>query len=110
MAKGTLSDFVREPFSAGGVTHDIYRQGSGPAVVVMSEIPGITPRVAEFARKVAAIGCTAVMPHMFGDPGRGMTIGYTTASLAKVCISSEFTKLARKQSGTITTWLRALAK
>ena len=34
----------------------VLRTGSGPAVIVMAEIPGITPKVAEFGRKVAEIG------------------------------------------------------
>ena len=106
----TLADFTREPFSADGKTKDIYRLGSGPAVIVISEIPGITPKVAGFARKVAGRGCTAVLPHLFGDPGRELTAGYTLKTLTKVCISSEFTKLATKQSGAITGWLRALAR
>ena len=105
-----LTDFTREPFTADGKTKDIYRLGSGPAVIVISEIPGITPKVAGVARKVADKGCTAVMPHLFGEPGRDITTGYTLKTLTKVCISSEFTKLATKQSGAITTWLRALAR
>ena len=48
----------------------MFRLGSGPAVIVIAEMPGITPGVAGFARRVAAIGCTAVMPHLFGVPGR----------------------------------------
>ena len=35
-------------------TRAVYRTGSGPAVIVISELPGITPEVADFARKVAA--------------------------------------------------------
>ena len=105
-----LSDFTRESFTADGKTKHIYRLGSGPAVIVISEIPGITPKVAGFARKVAGRGCTAVMPHLFGEPGRDITTGYTLKTLTKVCVSSEFTKLATGQSGRITTWLRALAR
>ena len=106
----SLSDFTREPFNADGKTKDIYRLGSGPAVIVISEIPGITPGVANFARKVAARGCTAVMPHLFGEPGKEITAGYTLQTLTKLCISSEFNKMATNQSGKITTWLRALAR
>jgi dienelactone hydrolase len=106
----SLADFTREPFSADGKTKDIYRLGSGPAVIVISEIPGITPKVADFARKVAARGCTAVMPHLFGEPGREMSGGYVLQTVTKLCISSEFTKLATKQSGKVTVWLRALAR
>jgi dienelactone hydrolase len=104
-----LQDFTREAFVAEGKTRDIYRLGSGPAVIVISEMPGITPLVAEFARKVAAQDCTAVMPHLFGNPGQPPTIPYVLKSLTGTCISREFTMLARKQASPVTKWLRALA-
>jgi dienelactone hydrolase len=106
----TLSDFDHEPFTADGRTKNIYRKGDGPAVIVMSEIPGITPKVADFARAVEKRGMTAVMPHLFGEPGKAMSQSYAAKSLAQVCISREFNKLAGKEPGEITTWLRALAK
>ncbi len=70
-----LDGFTKESFEADGKRRDIYRIGSGPAVIVISEIPGITPLVAEFGRRVAAAGCTAVLPHLFGDPGRPASAG-----------------------------------
>jgi dienelactone hydrolase len=105
-----LSDFRREPFTADGVTHDIYRCGTGPAVIVICEIPGITPKVAGFAGRVVARGCTAVLPHLFGTPGKENSGGYAARSLASVCISREFNKLAMKRSGPVVDWLRALAR
>jgi dienelactone hydrolase len=105
-----LDGFEREPFEAEGKTRDLYRTGSGPAVIVMSEIPGITPLVAEFGRKVADIGCTAVMPHLFGEPGKPPSAGYISRSLLHVCISHEFSTLAKGRTSPITTWLRALAR
>ena len=59
MPRDPLDDFATEQFTADGVTHQVYVQGSGPAVIVLSEIPGITPLVADFARRVADAGCTA---------------------------------------------------
>jgi dienelactone hydrolase len=50
-----------------------------------------------------------VMPHLFGDPGKPISLGYTVKTLTSLCISREFNKLAMKSSGAITTWLRALA-
>jgi dienelactone hydrolase len=76
---------------------------------VISEIPGITPNVARFARFVADAGFTAVMPHVFGDDGRAVSNGYAAGSLARACISREFTVLALGKTSPITTWLRALA-
>ncbi|CAI8292990.1 MAG: Uncharacterised protein [Acidimicrobiales bacterium AG-410-I20] len=96
-------------FSHDGLSREVFRIGNGPAVVVMSEMPGITPRVAEFGRKVASIGCTAVLPSLFGTPGRSPSLGYLTSTLAKACISREFTAFLRNRTSPITKWLRALA-
>jgi dienelactone hydrolase len=84
--------------------------GTGPAVIVISEIPGITPKVAEFGRKVAASGLTAVLPHMFGDDGRAPSGGYVISSFTKACIAKEFTVLATGRTSPVIGWLRALAK
>lgn len=104
-----LADFERTTFTAEGTTRPVYRLGAGPAVLVISELPGITPEVAAFARRVAAIDSTAVVPHLFGDDGREPTTGYTLGSLAKVCASREFVSIALDRTAPVTTWLRALA-
>ena len=104
-----LSDFDRSTFVHAGDTRTVYRAGSGPAVIVMSEMPGITPDVAGFAAKVAASGLTAVMPHLFGEDGRAMSLGYVGSSLTRACIAKEFTVLARGRTSPIIAWLRALA-
>jgi len=104
-----LQGFEHTTFTAEGDTRAVYRTGSGPAVIVISEIPGITPNVARFARFVADAGFTAVMPHVFGDDGRDVSNGYAAGSLARACISREFTVLALGKTSPITTWLRALA-
>lgn len=105
-----LGDFEKEQFGSGGINHDIYRRGSGPAVIVCSEVPGITPNVADFARKVSDRGLTAVMPHLFGTPGREPSVGYALETMAKLCISKEFSGLALGRTGPVVGWLRALAK
>jgi dienelactone hydrolase len=104
-----LEGFTKESFEADGTTRDIYRGGSGPAVIVISEMPGITPGVAEFGRKVIAAGCTAIMPRLFGDAGRPMTLGYTLQSMGPACVSKEFAALALKKTSPVTVWLRKLA-
>jgi len=104
-----LSDFEQSTFSHAGETRVVYRRGSGSAVIVMSEIPGITPAVAGFARMVAASGLTAVVPHLFGDDGRDPSVGYMVSSLARACIAREFTVLATGRTSPVIGWLRALA-
>jgi dienelactone hydrolase len=105
-----LDDFERSDFTAQGTTRSVYRTGSGPAVIVISEIPGITPNVARFAREVAGIGCTAVLPHLFGDDGRDPSVPYALASIVRGCVSREFTVLALNRTSPVTTWLRTLAR
>lgn len=118
-AAAAIADFAAEPFTAEGTTHDVYRKGSGPAVVVLAEIPGITPKVLAFARTLVDSGFTAVVPHLFGIPGfdgaNPKRIGYPAAAanmakLAPLCVSREFTLLATGKSSPVVTWLRALAR
>jgi dienelactone hydrolase len=112
----SLADFDQETFTADGQTRDVYRRGSGPAVIVMAEMPGITPKVVEFAERVVDIGCTAVLPHLFGKPGRDPfeggrlgTLGYLTSSMIPACISHEFVVFATGRTSPVVSWLRALA-
>lgn len=105
-----LDGFERFTFSSDGKTRDVYRTGSGPAVIVIAEIPGITPKVAEFGLRVAAIGCTAVLPRLFGVPGKRMTAGYVMQSIGPACVSREFSCFASRKTSPVTVWLRALAR
>ena len=105
-----LAGFERSTFTHDGKTRDVYRIGSGPAVVVIAEVPGITPDVAEFGRRVAALGCTAVLPRLFGEPGKPASGGYIMQSLAPACISKEFHCFALRKASPVTVWLRALAR
>jgi dienelactone hydrolase len=107
--EAALEGFTTESFEAAGTRRDLYRIGTGPAVIVISEMPGITPLVAQFGRRVAAAGCTAVLPHLFGQPGRPPTPAYVMQSLGPACISREFTAFALKKTSPITAWLRQLA-
>ncbi|HUR77579.1 MAG TPA: dienelactone hydrolase family protein [Acidimicrobiales bacterium] len=116
MPDDSLDDFERTTFTHEGKTRTVLRKGTGPAVIVIAEIPGITPKVAGFARRVADIGCSAVMPHLFGDPGRDPVEGgargamtYMVQTIVPVCISREFTVMATGKSSPVIDWLRALA-
>lgn len=104
-----LNDFERTEATFNGVTRAVYRKGTGPGVVVMAEMPGITPEVADFARKVVDAGMTVAMPSMFGTDGAPTTNMALAKVLPKTCISKEFTSLATGETSLITVWLRALA-
>jgi dienelactone hydrolase len=109
-ADAVLRGWERSNFTAAGITRDTYRRGSGPGVVVVHEIPGITPKVTEFANEVVDAGFTVVMPSLVGTPGKDVGGPYLASSMAKVCISREFTHWALNQTSPIISWLRALAR
>ncbi len=106
----SLSDFDKRQLTFLGKTKDVYVAGEGPAVIVMSEIPGIYQLVADFARRLRDEGFTVWMPHMFGTAGKPPSGGYALASMAKACISREFYAFSANRSSPIVDWLRALAR
>jgi dienelactone hydrolase len=107
---GDLTGWDRSMFTSGGIAHDVYRRGEGPAVVVVHEIPGITPTVLAFAEEVVDAGFTVVMPLLVGSAGKAPSLPYTAVSMAKVCISREFTTWALDRTSPVVSWLRALAR
>jgi dienelactone hydrolase len=108
-ASNVLEGFACAPYSAMGRSRDVYSLGEGPVVMVLSEMPGITPSVANFARTVAARGFRVVMPHLFGTDGREPSNAAYRKTALEVCVSREFTLLASDRSSAITQWLILLA-
>ena len=104
-----LDDFERTTFTHEGKTRDVLTRGSGPAVIVIAEIPGVTPKVADFARRVVDVGCSVWLPVLFGTPGRDVSMGYAMSSIGPACVSKEFAAFALGRTAPVTDWLRALA-
>ena len=105
-----IPGFEAHALTFEGTKRCVYRAGSGAAVIVMAEIPGITPQVAAFARRVVEAGYTVFMPLLFGEPMRPPERGYAMRVILKSCISREFRVLAENQSSPVVDWLRALAR
>lgn len=105
-----LEGFSRTPFTHNGETRDVYRRGQGPGVVIVTEVPGITPPVISFANRVVDEGFTVFMPQLFGTPGAPLHFPTAVGVLAKACISREFSVMAANESSPITDWLRGLCK
>ncbi len=107
--RDSLDDFEKRQITLLGQTKRVYVSGAGPAVIVMSEIPGISPYVARFARWVRDAGLTVYMPSLFGEDGVLPGNGKAMLTLARACISKEFRAFASNASSPVTQWLRALA-
>ncbi len=104
-----LDDFDARQITHLGKTKRVYVTGSGPAVVVITEMPGISPHVARFARWVRDAGFTVYMPSLFGKDGVLPGAGATMLTMARTCISHEFRAFASNATSPVTQWLRALA-
>lgn len=107
---GALDHWTRGELTADGVSHPTFRRGSGPGVIIVHEIPGMTPEVIAFADEVVAAGFTVVMPNLFGTPGAPANLATVATTLPRVCISREFNKLAVGRTSPVASWLRALAR
>jgi dienelactone hydrolase len=104
-----LTDFERRELTLLGRTKGVFVAGEGPAVIVMSEMPGIYTHVARFARTVRDAGFTVWMPVLFGTPGAPVTVPRALGTMLRTCISREFRAFAANRSSPVVAWLRALA-
>src|SRR5579863_4904347 len=106
-----LRDYAKSDFSDGRWTRPVYRRGSGPAVIVIHEMPGLHPAVVRFADRVAAAGMTVFCPVLFGVAGRPATHpGGALTMLGGMCVRREFSAWSAGKSSPIVDWLRALAR
>ena len=105
-----LTGWAEGSFTADGRTRSTWTRGTGPGVVVIHEIPGITPTVQRFAERVVDEGFTVVMPLLVGEVGRAPSGRYLASSFSKVCVSREFTSMALGSTSPVVSWLRSLAR
>jgi dienelactone hydrolase len=108
--KDSLDDFLPREISLNGIAKLVHVMGNGPAVIVMSEMPGISPQIARFCRWGRDAGFTVYLPSLFGVDGDVPTAEEGLAIFKRACVSAEFSALAANQTSPVTVWLRALAK
>jgi dienelactone hydrolase len=106
----SLSDFKNREIEIDGIVKKVYCLGSGPGVIVMTEMPGISPHVARFSRWVSEAGFTVYMPSLFGRDGVVASAEEGAAVFQKACVSAEFRALSANRSSPVTRWLMALAR
>lgn len=109
MTVDALDGFTETSFTHDGTTRSVFSAGTGPAVIVIHEMPGITPPVADFARRVVDAGFHVRMPSLFGEPGRPMSPGYVLRTFPGGCVAREFVTFALDRTSPAIAWLRALA-
>src|SRR4051794_26200473 len=109
-----LAGWTPAPFTAAGVTHDVFTRdpdgGPGPGVVLLPEIPGMTPAVMGLANHLVGEGFSVAVPSLFGEPGKELSAGYALRTIAKACITKEFAAFAQHADRPIAEYVRALAR
>ena len=110
----SLEDFHARDITLNGHAKRVFVAGTGPAVIVMTEMPGISPHVARFSRWVRDAGFTVYMPSLFGRDGAVASAEEGMQVMNRACVSAEFRAFANKkgpnQASPVTHWLRALAR
>ena len=87
----------------------VYKKGSGPAVILMHELPGMIPECVDLARRLAE-NFTVYMPLLFGKANVGFNPAKVVQYAVQVCISKEFYCFAKNRSSPITDWLKKLSQ
>jgi dienelactone hydrolase len=101
-----IEGFTKIDFADGGIEHAVYRKGVGPGVLVMHELPGLTPQCIDLANRIESSGFTVFLPLLFGEPNSSATV----ANTLRVCVNREFKCFALNESSPISVWLRALGR
>ena len=97
-------------FEHEGDARTVYRKGEGRCVLVMTEIPGITPKVLEFCERVIDAGFSVALPQFLGEAGKPFARHYAAGSLARACVSRDFTTFIKGRTSPLVYWMRALAR
>lgn len=76
----------------------IYRFGKGPQpVILLHELPGLTPGALDLARDLSGRGCTVYVPLLFGKPGQHSGV----KGLLQVCASPDWDLRSAEDAGKI---------
>jgi dienelactone hydrolase len=106
-----LGEFTSSKKTFLGVTRTVYRMGdAGPGVVLMHEIPGMTPNVLRLSKLLAMRGFRVALPSLFGKDGGTPSTLLDGEMLVKMCVNAEFAVFAANGSSPVIDWLRELCK
>ena len=105
-----LTGWTVAPFTAAGYTHDVYRKGEGPGVVLIPEMPGIHPGVLALGNHLVDNGFTVACPSLFGTPGAPGVRPGAVPVMVRGCVAKEFAGFATNADRPVAHYLRALAR
>lgn len=80
----------------------VYKYGSGPGVLILHEITGLSPQTLELARSIGDEGYTVFVPLLFGKPGQDKG----PLSWPSVCLRKDLHCFSKDRSSPVIQWLR----
>jgi dienelactone hydrolase len=92
----------------GSITHWVYFDGDGPAVILMHELPGMTPACLRVAARIKHCGFKVYVPLFFGHPGQYSIVSGIFSTV--LCVRHEFNVFTSNGSSPIAEWLRVLCR
>ena len=110
MPEADLTGWTVAPFSAAGYTHDVYRKGEGPGVVLIPEMPGIHPGVLALGNHLVDNGFTVAVPVAVRHPGAPAVRPGAVPIMLRGCVAKEFAAFATNADRPVAHYLRALAR
>lgn len=105
-----LSGWDLSVFEHEGKARRLFTSGDGPPVILISEIPGMTPEQIALGDRLVESGFKVIMPEVFGESGAEMTNAKVVIRLAWAGISDDWATFALRATSPIAAWMRALAR
>lgn len=106
-----LTDFSPRVIEAEGRKRTVLVSGAtGPAIVIIHEIYGVTPELLRFARWVRDAGFRVYAPVLIGPADGSAEAKPNLGRMLGLCVSREFTLFADGKTSPIVDWLRAVAR
>lgn len=105
-----LTDYDARSYTFEGKTRSVFVRGNGPAIIVMHELPGMTPECLALGDRLASRGFSVYLPLFFGSAGQKSSNLRNLGYLVRFCISREWNALALGVTSPVANWVRALAR
>lgn len=83
----------------------VLQRGSGPGVLILHELPGLTVECMQLANRVAEAGYTVYVPVLFGSPGKAQSF----RNVFRACFGGGFHCFSGSDPGPVLARLRVLA-
>jgi len=107
--------YERRTFGAdtrgGYIVRPVFRrQGTGPTVILVHEVGGISARTLAVADTLAAAGYTVALPQILRPFPLGPATLRAGVTIASFCVAGTISALSTNRTGMIVEWLRGLAR